>query len=247
MSNFGDIERLLDYIREGNIITTFEQEGISIQDDFPEFFASIVERFWNEAFHKDYTEKYYPVFQKDVEEKASQLRNIDLMEFMEKWTGRQFREKKKLIFYPSYLIHPHAHGFDAEEGYVTVYQVQGDAVIGNAIHELLHQLMSGWHKEPGMKGLVDKFRQSRKFRNEWERVGRGYTYPEGWLEEDIVMALSKFLYYRLIGDDSNRPGGFYTDIQRDMFHAIAAEYSPEKYKSFDSFLAEFLAEYDYDS
>jgi len=206
-----------------------------------------VERFWHEAFHKDYTEKYYPILQADAKKRVSQLRNIDLMEFMEKWTGRLFREKKRLVFYPSYFIRPHAHGFDAEEGYVTVYQVQGDAVIGNAIHELLHQLISDWHKEPGMKGLVDKFRKSSKFRNEWEKYGKGYTYPEAWLEENIVMALSTFLYARLIGDDSNRPGGLYTDVQRDMFHSIATEYDPEKHKSFDDFLAEFLIEYSYDS
>ena len=61
------------------------------------------------------------------------------------------------------------------------------------------------------------------------------------------MAPSTFLYFRLIGDDSNRPGGLYTDIQRDMFHAIVTKYNPEKYKSFDDFLAKFLTEYDYDS
>ena len=94
---------------------------------------------------------------------------------------------------------------------------------------------------------VDKFHRSEKFRNEWEKDGRGYTYPVGWLEENIIMALSKFLHARLIGDDSNRPGGLHTYIQRDMFYAIVTKYGPEKYKSFDDFLAEFLTEYNYDS
>jgi hypothetical protein len=238
------IERLLNYIREGNIVVEYTKVSPSVSKDFPGFFASVVRRFWDEAFQKDYNEKYYPILLEDAKNKCAQIENINLIEFMEKWTGRQFKVKKKLIFYPSYFIQPHAHGFDAEEGYVTIYQVQGD-VVGNAIHELLHQLLSNWYKEPRVKEIVGKFGKSNKFKNEYEEKGdKSYTYPEGWLEEDIVMALSAFLYAKLNGEDLNIPrGGLYTDIQRDMYHAIATKYSPEKYKNFDDFLAEFLTEY----
>jgi hypothetical protein len=260
-----DIERLLNYIREGNIISSLEQEGIRMPENFPAFFASILKRFWDESFQKDYTEKYYPILLEDAKAKANQFGNTNLVEFMEKWSGRQFSEKKNLIFYPSYFIRPHAHGFDAEEGYVTVYQVQATDVIGNAIHELLHQLMSGWHQDERMKELVDKFRpnfsfekkssiirnteedknflKSRKFKDEWEKKGKGYWYPEGWLEENIVMAFSTFLSAKFKGEDLEKQGGLYTDIQRDMFNSIVAKYSPERYNRFDDFL-EFLAEYD---
>ncbi|MBM3212998.1 hypothetical protein FJZ33_12310 [Candidatus Poribacteria bacterium] len=239
-----DIERLLSYIRKEDIVSFFKQEGLYVQEDFPLFFASIVERFWNETFNKDYAEKYYPILMEDVREKVNQLKDTNLMEFMENWTGREFKEKKNLVFYPSYFIMPHAHGFNAKEGYVTVYQVQGEDVIGNAIHELLHQLLSDWHKRPGMKELVDKFGKSTKFKGEWEKHGKSYSYPEGWLEESIIASYSPFLYAKFTGIDTNRPWGFFTDIQKDIFHAIIAGYNPDKYRSFDDFLIKFLAEYD---
>jgi hypothetical protein len=168
-------------------------------DQFPGWYADFLNRYYDEAFEKQWLSEHRELVFEDAESVAEELEFLELSPtaFMEELTGRRFTGSAKIILYPSSFSRPqHAYGFSERGHKVAVYKIGGGrkGVLGTIFHELLHPLIRGWREAERMKQPISELARQPLFRIGWELRGRGsYDYPTGWLEELIVHAVSTYI------------------------------------------------------
>lgn len=171
-------------------------------EQFPGWYADFLKHYYEEGFKKQWLSKHKELVYKDAKAMTKELESFEfsLTDFMEDFTGRQFKESSKIILYPSSFSRPqHAYGFSEGGHKVAVYQVgRGKkGVIGTVFHELLHPLIRGWWETERMKEPISKLAKEDMLKASWERVGKGsYPYPNRFLDELVVHSVSNYMLYK---------------------------------------------------
>jgi hypothetical protein len=170
--------------------------------EFSAWYADFLKRYYEEGFKKQWFSRHKELVYKDAKAMAKKLESLDisLTDFMEDFTGRQFKGSSKIILYPSSFSRPqHAYGFSEGGHKVAVYQVGGGnkGVIGTVFHELLHPLIRGWWEAERMKEPISELAKESMFKASWEEKGKGsYPYPNRWLDELVVHSVSNYMLYK---------------------------------------------------
>lgn len=212
------IEGLVEFIKRDNSESIKEwasANGLSLvkklglaPEEFASWYAGFLKRYYEEGFKKQWLSEHKELVYKDAKVMAKELESLDisLADFMEDFTGRQFKGTTKIILYPSSFSRPqHAYGFSEGGQRVVVYQIGSEVkgVTGTVFHELLHPLIRGWWKAKRMKEPISALAKEDIFKRNWERKGKGsYPYPDYWLDELIVHAVSNYVGYK---------AGFFTE------------------------------------
>jgi hypothetical protein len=204
------IDELVEFIKgagENEVIKRAQLEHLVKKLDlntkeFSVWYADFLKRYYEEGFRKQWFSKHKKLVYEDAQATAKEFESlvISLTDFMEDFTGRQFKGSSKVILYPSSFSRPqHAYGFSEGGHKVVVYQVgRGkEGVIGSVFHELLHPLIRGWWEEERMKEPISELAKESMFKASWEETGKGsYHYPEYWLDELAVHSVSNYMLYK---------------------------------------------------
>ena len=168
---------------------------------------------------------------------TKELESLDISptDFMEDFTGRQFKGSSKIILYPSSFSRPqHAYGFSEGGHKVAVYKVGGGkkGVVGTVFHELLHPLIRGWWGAERMKEPISKLAKEDMLKASWERKGKGsYPYPNRWLDELVVHSVSNYMLYKagFVSKEWVHKFSSYCNYEKALCEAIF-----DRYDSFDN-------------
>lgn len=241
------IEGLIEFVKEDNhkaIAKWASNNGRRVikslgltNDGFANWYADFLKRYYDEGFKKQWLSKHKELVYKDAKEMAKELETLDisLTDFMEDFTGREFKGSSKIILYPSSFSRPqHAYGFSEGGHKVTVYKIGGGkkGVIGTIFHELMHPLIRGWWEAKRMKKPISKLAKEDMFKASWEKKGKGsYPYPNNWLDELVVHSVANYMTYKagFISKGRVRRLSSYCDYEKALCDVIL-----DRYDSFDN-------------
>ena len=203
---------------------------------FPQWYAGFLERYYYEAFEKQWLSEHRKLVYEDA---TSLKKELDALEFsptafMEELTGRRFTGSTRIILYPSSFSRPqHAYGFNEKGHKVAVYKIGGGkhGALASIFHELLHPLIRGWWAADRMRQPISELAKRPLFKASWEQKGKGgYGYPNSWLDELVVHAVSVYMEYKagLITEKAARRQS-YGSYENALYDAIF-----DRYDSFDS-------------
>jgi hypothetical protein len=246
------IARYLEQDRDGIVSDWAARDGLAqlhrdLGIDAPRFarwYAGFLRRYWHEGFGREWLACHAQLVADDAaviaKELAGESESPDA--FLEKLTGRRFASTGRVILFPSSFSRPqHAYGFQDGDDKLSTYRIDSGRAeaLGSALHELLHPLLRGWQNAPEVAPLVAKLAQSAAFRatgNEW---ARSYSYPDGWVEEQLVHALANFAMVRLkLADEREARARSYGVFEDALYDAMFRDY--DHFATVDEFFLHFL-------
>lgn len=211
---------------------------------FADWYADFLERYYTEAFAATWKVEHGPLVRADAARTLAALEaEANPVEVLEARTGRNLHGPGEVVLYPSSFSRPsHGYGFEEAGHPVALYRVGGDVVevLGTIYHELLHPMVRAWTEASELRPLVSRLAASEAFRRDWEREGEGnYGYPDNWLDELFVHAISRYLLHRQ-GYLPREwvPTNSYCAYEDALYDALFAAY--DEAGTFDAFAAHAL-------
>jgi hypothetical protein len=194
--------------------------------------------YWDAFFKEEWEGRISQTLKEIIVSLSEQAHNMDILGFLEEQTGKKIGFPR-VIIYISCFIAPHA--ILLEEGGIIVDKTGVESaglpgIYHSLFHELLHPLLRGLGEGPVLGRHFEALKANAELKELYDETMLGGYGWEGFMEENIVVAFTRFLLVKLGMRDERLFPPLYTGLQKALFDEFVSNYDVAKHRSIEGFL-----------